>query len=292
MLSQLLAAVLLSLICSGASHWRPTLFQIQPTAYDELVHYTKYSSAVYQKVCPRPLGNHLVAQFAELVTNVNGLVVRDEGRKEIVVVFRGTDALVLADYLTDSQLSLTPYNSPGVEGVPNGTEVHSGFLNSYNAVASMVISITSSQFELYPDYDLVCTGHSMGGALAALAALSLRHNLPNITGSIRLFTFGQPRTGDVNWSRFLEDSLGVESIFRVVHMHDGVPTIIPRYLGYHHHATEYWQIGEPANPENVRKCINSSEDPDCSRSIRSAGINVDHFTYLDHVMTLEPWLCI
>ena len=35
---------------------------IEQRAYDDLVRYTKYSSAVYQKVCLRPLGNTLVAQ--------------------------------------------------------------------------------------------------------------------------------------------------------------------------------------------------------------------------------------
>ena len=35
---------------------------IEQQVYDDLVRYTKYSSAVYQKVCPRPLGNTLVAQ--------------------------------------------------------------------------------------------------------------------------------------------------------------------------------------------------------------------------------------
>ena len=35
---------------------------IEQQVYDDLVRYTKYSSAVYQKICLRPLGNTLVAQ--------------------------------------------------------------------------------------------------------------------------------------------------------------------------------------------------------------------------------------
>lgn len=35
---------------------------VEQQAYDDLVRYTKYSSAVYQKICLRPLGNTLVAQ--------------------------------------------------------------------------------------------------------------------------------------------------------------------------------------------------------------------------------------
>lgn len=39
---------------------------IEQWVYDDLVRYTKYSSAVYQEVCPRPLGNTLVAQVRTL----------------------------------------------------------------------------------------------------------------------------------------------------------------------------------------------------------------------------------
>jgi len=35
---------------------------IEQQVYDDLIRYTKYSSAVYQKICLRPLGNSLVAQ--------------------------------------------------------------------------------------------------------------------------------------------------------------------------------------------------------------------------------------
>lgn len=118
-------------------------------------------------------------KFAELVTDTNGFIVRDESRREIVVAFRGTDVATLTDYITgpcspsitytsglshlicfcvDAQVMLAPYESPGVSGVPNATAVHLGFLNSYNSVASLVISIVRTQLELHPDYNVVCTG--------------------------------------------------------------------------------------------------------------------------------------
>lgn len=39
---------------------------IEQQAYDNLARYTKYSSAVYQKLCLRPLGNTLIAQVRAL----------------------------------------------------------------------------------------------------------------------------------------------------------------------------------------------------------------------------------
>lgn len=44
---------------------------IEQQVYDNLVRYTKYSSAVYQKLCPRPLGNTLVAQVRALCYFLN-----------------------------------------------------------------------------------------------------------------------------------------------------------------------------------------------------------------------------
>ena len=35
---------------------------VEQQVYDDLVRYTKYSSAVYQEICLRPLGNTLVSQ--------------------------------------------------------------------------------------------------------------------------------------------------------------------------------------------------------------------------------------
>ena len=68
---------------------------------------------------------------------------------------------------------LAPYESPGVSGAPNTTAVHLGFLNSYNSVASLVISIVRTQLELHPDYNLVCTGDfsSLLGILHILDAI-------------------------------------------------------------------------------------------------------------------------
>ncbi|KAF9792926.1 Alpha/Beta hydrolase protein [Thelephora terrestris] len=265
---------------------------IEQQVYDDLVRYTKYSSAVYQGLCPRPLGNTLVAQFSEVLTHTNGFFVRDDLRKETVLVFRGSDANTLADYFTDSMMILTPFSSPGVSPPDNTTAVHWGFLRAFNSVAETVISIMEEQYTFYPNYRLVCTGHSLGGALAALAAVTLRSNIPGLAGRIRLFTFGQPRTGNLAFSRFVEELLGPINIYRAVHRYDGVPTIIPRRLGYHHFLTEYWQTKYLAKPSHVRRCTESSEDRHCSRSITSTGINADHSVYFNHVMTAEPWLCL
>lgn len=69
---------------------------------------------------------------------------RDDNRKEIVIAMRGTfvgsschvsiphpgHSSSFQNFLTDVDVFLTTYQSPGVSA-PDGTEVHSGFLEAY-----------------------------------------------------------------------------------------------------------------------------------------------------------------
>ncbi|KAJ7183672.1 alpha/beta-hydrolase [Mycena filopes] len=259
---------------------------ISSSLYDDLVRYTQYSSAAYQLLCPSPLGNTLVQSFSADATQ--GFVARDDSRKEIVVSFRGSFSL--ADVATDVDLFLVPFVSPGLTETFN---VHSGFLDAYNDVAVDVETTVKAQLKKFPTYTIVVTGHSLGGALASLGATALKTALP--TTPLKLYTFGQPRTGDAKYAAFVESTIGVANIFRGVHTFDGVPTIIPRFLGYQHHGTEYWQFVDPglliSDTFSVTKCT-GQEDPTCSDSILSGGIDVAHIFYFGQVMAVNPLLCI
>ncbi|KAJ7673607.1 Alpha/Beta hydrolase protein [Mycena rosella] len=255
---------------------------ISSSLYDDLVLYTKYSSAAYQIFCPRPLGNTLVESFS--LPNAHAFIARDDSRREIVVSFRGS--LSIVDALTDINVFLVPFVSPGIA---KPFKVHAGFLLAYNAVAKSVLGTVSSQLAMFPGYAVVVTGHSLGGSIAALAATALKTALPD--APLRLFTFGQPRTGDANFAAFVEDTIGADNIFR-----DGVPSIIARLLGYEHHGTQYWQFVDPTpfntlGPTTVKKCV-GGEDPTCSDSILSTGINPAHVFYFGQVMVLNPLVCV
>ncbi len=93
--------------------------------YEKLKRFAKYASAVYQFLCPRPLGNTLVqsvsrptsprflfvpayfcvwisgCKFSNVLTHTHGFVVRDDRRREIVVAFRGSHEL--ADMVTGTR---------------------------------------------------------------------------------------------------------------------------------------------------------------------------------------------
>lgn len=110
----------------------------------------------------------------------------------------------------DLKIWFEKYESPGVTNVTG--MVHSGFLEAYNSAASIVLSEVKDQLDSYPSYSLVATGHSLGGALASLASVSLAFNFPGVP--LRVYTFGQPRVGDPGYADLVEKVVGVENIFR------------------------------------------------------------------------------
>ncbi|KAI0301029.1 hypothetical protein B0F90DRAFT_375725 [Multifurca ochricompacta] len=77
---------------------RPPFNGVSEDIYSELELFAKYSSAVYQPICPRPVGNTLVLSFSNVLTHTHGFVARDDKRREIVVAFRGSHEL--ADMVT------------------------------------------------------------------------------------------------------------------------------------------------------------------------------------------------
>jgi len=246
---------------------------ISQTTFDDLVFYFQYASSAYSLDCPKPNGNTLVTEFSEVITDTQGFVARDDNRKEIVVALRGSTSLT--DFLVDAQIELVPFVSPGVSP-PAGSTAHAGFLTAWNSVANTVISTVESQLVAHPGYNLVSTGHSLGGALSSLAGISLQQNFPG--SSVRMFTFGQPRTFNPTGAEFINSKFGNQA-FRSVHTTDGVPTIIPQSLGYRHHGVEFFQTPDPASPATTKQCAADGEDPTCSDSIPSMGIDTAHLTY-------------
>ncbi|KIJ41480.1 hypothetical protein M422DRAFT_255385 [Sphaerobolus stellatus SS14] len=260
------------------------------TVFNDLVFYFQYASSAYAPLCPSPNGNTLVTQFSNIATDTQGFIARDDNRKEIVVALRGTSSV--QDAFTDIGILLTGLASPGVSP-PSGTSVHSGFLLAYNSVADLIISTVKSQLQAHPGYNLVTSGHSLGGALSSLAAVSLKNNFPS--SQVTMYTYGkfptlesQPRTGNPTYAFWVNQLFGNKA-FRGVHAADGVPTIIPELVGYRHHGTEYWSLPlESISAGNTRVCAADGEDPTCSDSIPSAGIDLDHTVYYN-ILAITPF---
>ena len=92
-----------------------------------------------------------------------------------------------------------------------------------------------------PNYGLVVTGHSLGGAAAVFGAAEMR----KAGKRLALFTYGQPRAGNEAFSKIVTEQAGGN--FRVTHTSDAVPKLPPMkgpanslYGAYSHISPEYW----------------------------------------------------
>lgn len=126
----------------------------------------------------------------------------------VIIAFRGTSNL--RDWITDAQF----WRRTLVEEA-NGDDcqVHDGFLDAYE---SIIEKLSVHLRGIVADRKVFVTGHSLGGALAILAALELKRQKFPVA---QVYTFGQPRVGNGAFKRLYEWSLGAAT-FRVVHEED------------------------------------------------------------------------
>ena len=141
-----------------------------------------------------------------------------------LVVFRGTEPRSLADWLTDANTALVPG--------PFGGKVHGGFYWSLGEVWKMVNDCVAD-FDRGKNKPLWLTGHSLGGALATLAAARWLAQRRPVQG---IYTFGQPRSGDYEFARQFNFAFRPHA-FRFVNNNDLVTRVPPQSLGYSHSGT-------------------------------------------------------
>lgn len=108
--------------------------------------------------------------------------------------------------------------------------VHTGFFLGWASIEKAVLAqiqrwekVSEKKGQKLPP--LLITGHSLGGALATMAAASLHENGIDVAG---LYTFGQPRVGDLRFTRQLNRNLE-NKVFRFVNNNDVVPHIPPPF---------------------------------------------------------------
>ncbi|KAI8058758.1 Alpha/Beta hydrolase protein [Thamnidium elegans] len=217
----------------------------------------------------------LLTTFGSLITDTTGLVVRSDAQKIIHLVFRGTNSI--RQSITDLVFLQKDY--PPV----TGAKVHSGFYDSYNENLNQYFSLVQEQLTENPDYNIVISGHSLGGAQALLAGLNLYQRDERVTAdNLKIYTVGCPRVGNPEFAHYV-NSTGIP-FFRSVGRRDIVPHLPPQALGYLHAGVESWEL--PG--DEVRMCTSTIETDDCSNSIIPFTSFLDHLTYYN----LNEGLCL
>jgi len=211
-------------------------------------------------------GFEVTAYFEDPVTGLEALAGVDVGDRSIVVSFEGSHNI--QNWITNLKIKKADWTE--LPGAPKDALVHRGFLSAYQAVQKIVEEDVTDLVDKYPDFDVYVTGHSLGGALAALGALDLTVLRPGIPAHV--YTFGSPRVGNDAFQLYFQSKI-VNSI-RVVHEKDIVPHLPFRFLAYHHVPREVWE-----HDGKYKVCNGSGEDASCSDSVLLPNTS-DHAHYM------------
>ncbi|EPS35804.1 hypothetical protein H072_10775 [Dactylellina haptotyla CBS 200.50] len=211
--------------------------------------------------------------------------------KRIIVAFRGTYSITnaLVDLSTGRQ-EYVPYppSDGSVAGILRRVEqeeeekgdsdgdgrkkpvckdcwAHAGFLASWRQAAGIVVPVVEALVGKFGEngYKLELVGHSLGGAVAALAGLEFKER----GWDCRVTTFGEPRVGNANLSHYINERFPHPLYRRITHKSDPVPLLPFSKWGFWQHETEYYidKLDLPQTPEDVRIC-DGDEDPECAAS--------------------------
>jgi predicted lipase len=135
----------------------------------------------------------------------------------IIVAFTGTEVHEWQDILTDIQF----WHSKAEVG-----KVHTGFYKAYHKlkfpVYRAILELNKEKLR-----KIYWTGHSLGGALAVIFASYYKSGV--------VYTYGQPKVGDWEFSHHADKVL---DLYRIVNDIDMIPPLPPSILGYTHCGTE------------------------------------------------------
>jgi hypothetical protein len=159
--------------------------------------------------------------FSKSKTGLNGSFetcgIIAERQDAVVLAFAGTDPGVWQNLATDFNARPT-----------TNTDEHAGFELAAGAVVAEVTQ--TAQISQQSQKPLFITGHSLGAALAALAAQMV---VAGGSSPRAVYTFGMPRVGGLKFQASYNASLG-DVTYRLVHGIDLVARVPMSSLGFRH----------------------------------------------------------
>lgn len=165
----------------------------------------------------------------------------NQGTRAALLSFRGTNEKI--DFFTDLRASPVPFYGIDANGAPDHSKllghVHKGFANALDGVWPAVYKSSKTFKGKGP---IFIAGHSLGGALATLAAARLMSDRTNF--DVRgVFTYGSPRVGGTDFSDTMNRLTTQRTrILRFVNSDDAVAVVpstpVPPSM------PSWWHVGE------------------------------------------------
>lgn len=206
-------------------------------------------------------------------TGARAYVQRNDSGKVQWIAFRGTQTV--GDVRLDAQYAHHPDTALGIF-------LHRGFASASDELLPLLLP------HLRPDYATLLTGHSLGGAVAAVTALHLQAG----GYDVRAYTFGQPKVTNIEGARKYASA----DLTRFVNGRDVVPLVPPlewmpggRRIGsFAHFGREI--LLEDSTYECLRRHYFRNLDPAKWEGQAQAEAALDHLlaNYLGRLEKLQP----
>lgn len=156
---------------------------------------------------------------------------RNQYKNDLFMIFRGTTKTNYgADIFTDLRI--------GVERSRTGMSVHVGFNHAFCSMLPDLEAFLANHADA--GGTVHCIGHSLGGAVAALAADWLNAQGKNV----KLYTFGAPKPGLEDFATRLTREVETDNNYRVYHSTD-VVSMLPVYP-FAHSPTDHYGYQIPS----------------------------------------------
>lgn len=160
-----------------------------------------------------------------------------QGSYDVYVYFKGSESA--KNWQTNINILDEPV--PSDWGCTSGTTMrtHKGYNRAFNSVAKkLLVALENEMDDMTETTRVIVTGHSLGGALATLAAVFIACKLPRLRPRMTVVTFGAPQVGDGNFVAFYNKI--VPKTVRVVNPADPVPRLLNVQLV---HVEGYFPVG-------------------------------------------------
>jgi hypothetical protein len=203
----------------------------------------------------------MVSEYVDaLFLTSTAFLVQSKDGSVAILVYRGTPPTSAITWMTDLQVAPVKIPMPGGSAHDAG-HVHGGFYRNVRStrfrIGQLIAAAIDKRSILDPDDQvdspleaLYVTGHSLGGASAAMFAASLVFE-PRAHGGIleplrAVYTYGAPMIGDPAFADACQaEPLLKNNVFRHVYAHDIVPQTPPTASGeFRHFGREF---RHPAN---------------------------------------------
>ncbi|PAV81959.1 hypothetical protein WR25_05853 [Diploscapter pachys] len=180
------------------------------------------------------LKRHVTVICDELngIDTCSALTAVDHEQKAILITYRGTKGKIQLG--VESLETLLRNRTEWVAGGHVSSYFYKAFFDLWNAgIKDDFIALAHT----YPTYDLWITGHSLGGAMASLAASYVGFNKLFPVSQIKMISLGQPRTGDSAYANAFDQL--IPYAYRIVHAKDIVTHIpLKGQENFRHHKSE------------------------------------------------------